>query len=409
MRRALRALLLGLPLWATFVGCEGADPGDAGGSETGGLHGSSDDTSDSGGSFAAGGLTGVGGAMASGGLSVSAGGSGLSSGSGGTSSSGGGSSVEFGAPVTLSGRQLLVGGQPFHIRGVCYNPVPKGSDHPPTVDHFLDFAATDIPLMQAAGINVVRTYEPVTDVRILDALSAASIYLINSVYPWGGSDVSVVTERVNAVKDHPAILMWYIGNEWNYNGFYVDLSASESLERLKQAAALVRQADPNHPVATVYGELPSQSLVDELSEWIDVWGINVYRGIGFGDLFSDFAARSSQPMFVAEYGADAWDSRGEGSYGPQAQAEATQALTQELLTHSSALTESGVTLGGTIFEWADEWWKAGNLDVHDHGGSAPGGGPYPDSTFNEEWWGIVDIDRNPRPAYDVLQALHTNH
>jgi hypothetical protein len=259
--------------------------------------------------------------------------------------------------------------------------------------------------MQQAGINVVRTYEPLTHLTVLDKLHAAGIYVLDSVYPYGGDAASVVTGRVTPIKNHPAILMWLVGNEWNYNGLYVDLPHDQALARLNEATALIRAADPNHPIATVYGELPTAQTIAAMPN-IDVWGINAYRGISFGNLFTTWSARSSKPMFLAEYGADAYNAT-TGKYDPDSQAMAVRALTQELADNSSAFKSTGVTLGGAVFEWADEWWKDsdGSADQHDIGGIAPGGGPYPDQTFNEEWWGLVDIDRAPRPAYDALEAV----
>jgi hypothetical protein len=307
------------------------------------------------------------------------------------------------AGIHVDGRRLVVDCEPYQIRGVCWNPVPRGATHPAGLDYD-GLAPVDVPLMQAAGINTVRTYEALSDTAVLDRLYAAGIRVLDTVYGYGGDAASVVTARVNAVKGHPAILGWVLGNEWNYNGLYTDLSHADSLARINEAAALVKAADGEHPVITVYGEVPTTETLGAMPD-IDVWGINSYRGITFGDLFTTWAARSGKPMFLSEYGSDAYNAKLPG-YDPDSQAEATRALTEELLAHSSALETDGVTLGGTIFEWADEWWKAGNPNTQDVGGAAPGGGPYPDQTFNEEYWGVVDIDREPRPAYDELRALY---
>lgn len=306
-------------------------------------------------------------------------------------------------PITIDGRKLVVGSTAIQLRGVCWNPVPLGGTHPDNLD-FSGFADTDIPLMQAAGINVVRTYEPITDTAVLDALHQAGIKVLMTVYAYGGNEPSSAVSVVNAAKDHPAVLLWLVGNEWNYNGLYVGLSLEESRDLIQKAAELVKQADPNHLVATVYGELPGAATISALSA-IDVWGINSYRGLSFGDLFMSWESLSGLPMFLAEYGADAYDARNGGSENLVAQAEATSALAQEL--EENAARSGGVTSGGAIFEWADEWWKDGDGDdsVHDVGGVAPGGGPHPDATFNEEWWGIVTIERQPRPAYDELKAV----
>ncbi len=305
--------------------------------------------------------------------------------------------------ITIDGRRLLVGGQRVEIRGVCWNPIARGKQQPAD---FVGFATQDVELMKAAGINAVRTYDAITDRAVLDKLHAAGIHVLMTVYAYGGDPEGRAVERVNAIKDHPAILMWLVGNEWNYNGLYTGLPFGEVRDRLQRIAAAIHAADPTRPVATIYGELPAPDTIAAMPD-VDVWGINSYRGLSFGDLFTAWAARSGKPMFMSEYGADAWDARGGGAENPSAQADATGALTGEILATSTARKNDGIALGGTIFAWSDEWWKdgAGSADVHDIGGIAPGGGPYPDQTFNEEWWGIVDIDRRPRPAYERLKQL----
>ena len=90
----------------------------------------------------------------------------------------------------------------------------------------------------------------------------------------------------------------------------------------------------------------------------------------------------------------------------------------------------GNSLGGTVFEWSDEWWKGNeNLpntwtiqDTAAHWNNAsyyydsdvPGG-----MNMNEEWWGIVALDpenkdngmdaRVPKKSYQVLQSLWASH
>src|SRR5690606_19203892 len=105
-----------------------------------------------------------------------------------------------------------------------------------------------------------------------------------------------------------------------------------------------------------------------------------------------YAALSNRPMFLGEYGADAYNALID-AVDLTSQAEATRALTLQLIDNYVTDSE-GVTAGGFVFEFADEWWKdgTGSPAVQDVGGIAPGGGPHPDQTFNEEYWGLVDIE-----------------
>lgn len=384
---------------------DGGSPGQSGGADGNG--GSNVDAA-GGRLSSSGGATGGVSAVVGGSGGVGAGGSDSGGGQavGGGSATGGSGPGPAGSTLTIDGPGLLLDGVPFHIRGVNWNPVPPGANHPDGLD-YAGFADQDIALMRAAGINAIRTYERLEDTDVLDKFYQAGIYVMSTVYGWHGDDPGVVTARVNAAKDHPAILAWVIGNEWNYNQLYAnDGNTAGARDKLNQVAALIKATDPERPVASIWGGTSGLAETVALMPDVDIWGINFYGGLSLDDVFENWPNAGSGPMFFGEYGADAYNDTTD-SVDTAAQAEATRVLTQAIVDHY--VTDSGgVTVGGFIFEWSDEWWKdsGGSLDVQDVGGIAPGGGPHPDQTFNEEFWGIVDIDRNPRPAYDALKAIY---
>jgi hypothetical protein len=148
--------------------------------------------------------------------------------------------------------------------------------------------------------------------------------------------------------------------------------------------------------------VPSKARHDELSA-VDVWSINIYPGLDFANRFNNWVVLSKKPMFVGEYGADAWDTT-KNQENQAAQAEATTKLTQLIMAALSADDPAKGVLGGTIYSLTDEWWKGGNADSHDHEGFQ--NAIYPDNVANEEWWGILTIERTKRQAFTALQTLY---
>ena len=108
-----------------------------------------------------------------------------------------------------------------------------------------------------------------------------------------------ILRRVRELKDHPALLMWAIGNEmeaacpgnralWTY---------------LNDLAGRIKEIDPNHPVATALMEASPEkvALLDELCPNLDVVGFNSYAGAGgLGRRLREAGLR--KPFVVTEYG-----------------------------------------------------------------------------------------------------------
>jgi len=155
-----------------------------------------------------------------------------------------------GSRVRVQGRQMLMGDEPFLIRGMCYSPVPINESvyFAPYGDYFTaDYSfiwLRDLPLIKSMGVNVVRTYgwQLANDhTAFLDAATNNDLYVMATFYMGDATEtpVSTTADRSKLVKsftkevakyaEHPSLLFWSFGNELNgvWNKYLQALSKAE--------------------------------------------------------------------------------------------------------------------------------------------------------------------------------------
>lgn len=150
---------------------------------------------------------------------------------------------------------------------------------------------------------------------------------------------------------------------------------------------------------------------------MDVLGVNSYRGWhGFGYSFwQDARSRYGKPVLITEYGCPAYHKGRTTEVAEAEQAWYHWGAWADIAANLAG-RGAGNALGGGLFEWMDEWWKAGqpprfSSRVHETDGSWAG--PFPGTWSYEEWYGIVgqgDGTHSPflrqlRPAFRLYQLL----
>ena len=311
----------------------------------------------------------------------------------------------YGIEVKIENNTMVVNGESFYMKGICYHPVKIGK-----TKRSFDNLDDDIILMKEAGINTIRVYEPIDDINVLDKLADAGIKVVISFgYNQKGKFDIVSGTFINYVrkyKNHEAILMWELGNEYNYNPKWFGGDINNWYKAMELVSQIIQIEDPDRLVSSAHGDLPSKDALNIASS-IQVWGMNVYRWDKPASIFSEWQAISDKPMYFAELGADSYMTKATNKYtkgiNEQAQADANEIILNEVLSNYDK------NIGSFVFQFTDGLWKAGNPSKQDTGGSAPNsdGTPY-DGTANEEYWGIVDINRNKKITFDVIKNAYVD-
>ncbi len=334
---------------------------------------------------------------------------------------------------TTSGRQIMGsinGGTAtaFMTRGAAYGPTPIGDTSIPDPLGAENSAIwqRDIPQLRAMGANSIRIYGMEASKRsnCKNALDLCwnngvdPIYVMLSIWITStGTNINNLTTLQEQYQwigedygNHPAIIGFSIGSEYNTPTNIASSTFWTDFESLVTAVKTgITTSGGTKLISTGFVDLVENNQESTIvqgeanSVGVDVWGIDVYRGDTFSNLWSQIKSATTKPFIITEFGAPA-------SYHPKNKScDAAELPTTgtpnmgDLVTYmtslwndienNSAVTKStNISSGGYIFEWSDEWWKApqcGGLGVHS-GGSAQNSA-LPGGWDDEEWFGLNSI------------------
>src|SRR3989338_2653051 len=322
--------------------------------------------------------------------------------------------------------------------------------------------------MRQMNVNTIRVYndfgnDPDVYNAILDELYRNQIMVILTLnvakddLVFSGdrepdlADGANLLKVVEQYKNHPALLMWNIGNEWNFNKYYGNLDdVTTAVKLTNKIAQEIKKRDAFHPVSSCLGDAivvdnnnpcrpPEAAMAGYILERcpeIEIWGINVYRGTSFYGIFEQWKRISNKPFYISEFGTDSLRTELFTKFSPQPcdyritqcsgridedlQAATDVGLWQEIRAHLAVFNPQELCQGGLVHEFNDELWKVGSYHVQlgdlinyksgEHSFDEYNcegisiGESHPDKVANEEYFGLVDAERRPKKAYQALKA-----
>ena len=360
------------------------------------------------------------------------------------------------------GMKLVVNGEDFMINGMNWDYFPIGTNFSYSLwnqpDDLIKAALdSEMSLLKNMGVNAIRVYTGVQPRWIKYIYEKYGIYtMLNHSFGRYGLTVngtwianteysdaatrelllSEVTTMVEEYKNTPGLLMYLLGNENNYGLFWggaetedIPIEDRQSTIRARamykvfnEASLEMNKIDTSVPVAMCNGDLLFLDIIKEECKDVDIFGVNMYRGISFGDAFQKVNDELGKPILFTEFGADAYNVL-ENAEDQKSQAYYMVGNWKEIYENAYGLGKTGNSIGGFTFQFSDGWWKFGqtkNLDVHDNNASWSNGGYELDyapgqNNMNEEWFGICAKGPTnvrglyqlfPRAAYYALQEAH---
>ena len=243
--------------------------------------------------------------------------------------------------------ELRRSGKPFFVKGA------GGTSH--------------LDLLAAAGANSVRTWSVDNLVPLLDEAHKHGLAVTVGIWlrhegdegNFSYDNPQMVKEQLERVrqavllyKEHPAVLMWGIGNEMEGYG---DGDRPVIWKHVNEAAKLAKSLDTNHPVMTVIAELGGKRIqsVNEYCPDVDIVGINSYAGAA--SIAGRYAAlKPAKPYLITEFGPPGFWEVGKTPWGAPLEPTSPEKADSYRRAYLGSVHQKPWCVGSYAFLWGNK-------------------------------------------------------
>lgn len=242
--------------------------------------------------------------------------------------------------------QLFRGGKPYFIKGA-------GGDGP-------------LNMLADCGGNSTRTWGigPDTMQRLDEAHAngisvTLGLWLEHETRGFDYQDFDQINHQIEKTlaavrkyKNHPAVLVWGVGNEMEG---YQSGDNPAIWTHVEHLCRLIKKEDPNHPTMTVIAEIGGNRIpaIHQFCPSVDIIGINAYGGAAsIPQRYKDGGGR--KPYVVTEFGpAGPWES-GRDSIGAVTEPFSNVKAIKYRQAYQNFIADKSKCLGSYSFLWGQK-------------------------------------------------------
>lgn len=213
------------------------------------------------------------------------------------------------------------------------------------------------------GGNSVRTWDAENAQAVLDSAHKHGVtvmlglWMQHERHGFDYSDEKAVARQlekftaiVKKYKDHPALLMWAVGNEVDL--FYSNLRVWDAVQ---DVAAMIQKTDPHHPTTTITAGLDPREvkLIKQKAPAIDIYGINTYGAIDrVASELSSYGWKG--PYIIAEWGPNGHWEVDTTAWGVPLEQSSTEKAQSYARAYSAIANDQKQCLGSYVFLWGQK-------------------------------------------------------